>query len=440
MQFPSIPFSSIPLSSLPLSSLRCAVICCLLMTSSAVRAQQDSEASPSNWVNPQGKAIAAEFLRLEEDGVVLRIKSTGKEVKVAFSSLSLESHLQALKLADPEAFSKPLAKAPVKLVIEDAPLEATFGANELMISPFSGGASLEQFLDTTKSEIQRGNLFIAWHGVPPKLQNDVEDLMVKGVSTMGSTAIVQIRNILKSLNNIVHEKRDFILGYPALAAQPQLVAQLQEDWPKYAAFSTMLSDETKWQKENFEKGKILPWLAGLNADLAPYILSMAEEVETASGGAVSPLKLEYKILSQSADRAKVQFSSPGQPPRDEDFQKVGDIWLIPGSMNELKRNVDEASKKLGSNTDPTAMIITGLMGTVAAAVGSIERAQTQEEFNKAVDEILGLFQGMSSGLQPGGAMAGGGARSPMAPAGPTSTGAAPGQPRSRTPSSVGAGT
>ncbi|MEZ6135263.1 MAG: hypothetical protein R3C53_10170 [Pirellulaceae bacterium] len=416
-------------------SLTILALCTAFLCSFAprVQAQEPAEASPTSWVSADGRAVAAEFVRLTEDGVILRLTTSGKEVAVPFASLSLESHLQALKLADPEAFSKPLVKAPVKTIVEDyVPEGQAFTSDEILISPFVAGTSLEQFLDKGIAEIKRGNMFVVWHALPPRMQNDLEDVMVKAMGNLGKQPIVQLRVLLGSLSGIVHEQRDFIFGYPAVAAQPEVIAEMEPDWPKLAGFMTQISDESKWQVENFEKGKIIPWLAKFAADVAPY----------ADTDEVQEFDIQYKIISQSADRATVEFTlsglpptAPAVPPTTLDLQKVGDIWLVPTWMNELRRGVDQAKQGLDNAAGSMAMLPM-MMTPVVAAVQSVERAETQLEFNAAVDAILGLFQGMAP-PGGGGPMAGGpGGPRPGLPAmnpGANSGGGAPppGQPPRR---------
>jgi hypothetical protein len=367
----------------------------------AAWAQEPPEATPTSWVNPQGKVIEAEFVRLQDTGVVLRLKSNGKEASVPFSALSLESHLIALKLGEPEAFSKPLLKAPERVVVEDFVPSMTMSANELLTSPFGSATTLEQFLDTAIAELERGNSFVVWHALPPRMQNDIEDLLVNSMAALGKGPIVQLRSIMKSVNTVIHDKSNFILAHPALASQPEVVASLQKQWPMIAGISSKICDQSKWQSENFTKGKMIPWLAEMVADVGPYAIAMKEENGEAQG---SKTKFTYKILSQSADRAKVEFTVTGLPegqqipPLEVDLQKVGNIWLAPTYMNQLRQGLDQALQQVAANSSGVSMVATGLLGTAAAGIGSIERAQTQEEFEAAIEELSALMP------MPGGPM------------------------------------
>ncbi len=370
-------------------------------------AQDDSGASPTNWIGAKGNAIEADFVRMGEDTVTLRLRTTGKEVNVPLSSLSLESHLQALKLADPEAFSKPLVQANAKPVIEAFEPTFTVEADDLLKSPYPSNPTVEQFLDTVNAEFERGNIFIAWHSLPPKMQTDIETLLVRILGSVKPAQMVQLRALMKSINTIVVEKRDFIFAQPDILTQPDAVEQLTAEWPKIASLTTSFTDKDNWQTEHFQEGKVIPWLAKMSALLAPYV---AEGAKTSLGG--SKL-IVYNVKSQTSDTAEVEVSSGPLPPQVMKFQKFGNIWIIPDAMNELRSNLDTALAQVGTNFD-TAPLSVGLLGANAVA-GSLARANTQEEFNDAVEQLKSLVPqqpGAAGGFSPPMSQPSGGKSSP----------------------------
>jgi hypothetical protein len=368
-------------------------------------AQDESGASPTQWVSSQGKAIEADFVRLDEETLTLRLKTTGKEVSVPLPSLSLESHLQALKLAEPEAFAKPLLQAPVKPVIEDFEPSFTLSGEELLKSPFPSNPTIEQFLDTFIAEVERGNVFVTWHALPPKMQTDVETLMFRVLGAVKPPQWVQVRALMKSVKTIVQEKKEFILGYPDVASQAEMVQSLDADWHKLAAFTASITTEANWQKENFEQGKILPWVANISALLAPYVVEGLESA-VASG---APKLLQYTIKNQSAATAEVEILFGPMPPIVTRFQKVGQIWLIPAQMNAMRSSVDQGLAQIPPNLD-TSPISAVLLG-VNAVAGSLARASTQAEFNEAIEQLKMLVPQSPGG--PGGfSVPGGGGSAP----------------------------
>ncbi|MCR9295363.1 MAG: hypothetical protein NXI32_21815, partial [bacterium] len=147
------------------------------------------EESATTWTSAAGKSIEADFVRLTDDGVILKLRSNGKQAEVAFSSLSLESHLQAIKLGKPEEFSKPLVKAFVVPAIEIPPLR-DINVDSILISPFSESQSLQDFVNVMSQEVENGNYFVFWHSLPEKMQEDLLILAAKGMEKLGTGPVL----------------------------------------------------------------------------------------------------------------------------------------------------------------------------------------------------------------------------------------------------------
>jgi hypothetical protein len=363
-----------------------AAHCLLLIVSSSgssLIAQEAPVASPSTWISAQGKAIEASFVRLEADSVVLKLNSNGKEANVPLSSLSLESHLQALKLANPDAFSKPLVKANQPAAIEPFTPAISISSSEILVSPFGPNPSIESFLETIKKEIERGNIFVSWHTLPPRMQNDIETIIEKTMGSVTPQQMVQLRTLFKSLQTIVIDKQHFILGHPAMAEAPEIADGLQMYMPQVVYFVESVLAEDNWRVENFKKGKIVPWLAEMSSRVAPIahniILSQLAEQDGNF--------MNYRIVSQSAESADVEFSSAG-PTATQRMVKFENIWIIPEQMTQLREQVNVGLKQVENGIDTSALSI-GLLGLNAIA-GKLARAESQAEFNAAVDDLQEL--------------------------------------------------
>lgn len=388
--------------------------------------------APTVWTSYDGGEIEAEFVKLDGETVVLKLKTTGKEVPVPLSRLSLDSHYHAVRLGNPEAFNKPLVKAEVPAEVEPFVPKETLPVDDLLTSPYPKNPTIEQFLDISMSETSRGNLFVSWHGLPPKMQNDIEALVVRGANKLGSQTINQIKALMKSVNIIVSEKKDFILGYPAVAAQREVVSGLETNWGLLSGFVGAITKESNWQMDNFQAGKVPSWLAGLSAELGPFLdpgIKAAQNLAPPGVSIPSMSEIDYKILSQSGDKAQVEMimganglSTPVT------YQKVGDIWLVPTQMNQLRAGIDQANAALDQEFDASAVNV--VLFALNAAAGSLQRSSTQEEFNEAIDNLANLpglssLGGGGNGPGVGGPRAGGpGSRGPGAggPDGPMGAG------------------
>ncbi len=389
------------------------ILVCLLIAVWIAHHGSAQESPPTVWTNDKGSALEADFVRMTEDAVVLKLKRDGKEVSVPLTSLSIDSHFQAVKLANPDAFSKPIPKAEIKVAEPELELpKLEFTAEQILKSPFPQNASIDQFIEIVQRELAAGNFLVSWHAMPPKMQTDVEEIIVKGHQVIGPSTVKQVQILLRDLNTIVRDKKEFIFGLPEVSSAAGLKLQLQQQWPLIEGLITALAQEENWQPNNFQPGQVAPWLAKLNMALAPSVLAGLESAkQNLPPGAInSPLDMNYQVLSQTATTAEVEITRGKTPPAKKSFQKVGNVWIDTQEATDFRKAVDAAKAKLAQGAPPELVMARTALTGVIAAVGGLARANTQEEFNEAVgllrDMTKGLAQNVGLGA-PGGLGAGG---------------------------------
>jgi hypothetical protein len=370
-----------------------SVLLCLIL-GSGLKGQESQ--NPQTWTSAQGKTIEADFVRLTDDGVVLKLRSTGQEAEVPFASLNLESHLQAIRLAKPEEFSKPLVKAVVKPAIDIPPLRQ-IDLDAVMVSPFSESQSLQEFIDTLSQQVEEGNLFVVWHAIPEKMQSDLITLAANGMEKIGDGPVLQIKTLMKDLNTVVSEKKDFLFNTPLLASNEEALADLQAKWPAIEQFISSVGKEELWQSENFKQDQMEQWLAKFLSAIGSNFDALDAIVEAEMPGVPQPTLAEViQVLAEADDKGQIQFSNPAIPlPSDEKLtvRKVRGQWVVPLLMNNLRQAVDEGLRQI-EDVD-VAAVRTGIqtaMSTVIPPIGALARAETQEEFDAVIDSLTPLIE------------------------------------------------
>ncbi len=357
------------------------------------------EPAPTTWTNDKGVPIEAEFVRMTDEGVVLRLVRDGREATVPLTKLSIESIYQATRLANPEEFTKPIPQAEVKPDVPELP-ELNFSLDEMLQSPYSDSTTIEQFFEIAQRLPAEGNYMSLWHGLPPKMQTDVEDLIVRTYQLLGPSTITQLQTLINSCHSITSGKRSFILNHPLLSNPPQLLEQVHRTLPLASGMLQGLGQADLWEASNFQKGSVARWLAKLNRAIAPSILA-AQEIahETLGPGANQPQEtLRYNIVSQSADTAEVEVIPNGAPAVKKRFQKIGNIWIDVQAMNQLRKGVNSAKEKLAADAKPEVAAIQGALGGTIAAIGGLERAQSQEEFDQAIAQLRTISEAFAKSM------------------------------------------
>ncbi len=369
----------------------------------ASAASAAAEPAPTTWTNDKGVPIEAEFVRMTDAGVVLRLTRDGREAAVPLTKLSIESIYQAVRLANPQAFSKPVPKAVTKPSGPELP-ELQLTVDELLQNPFKDGTTIEQYFELCERLPQEGNFFSQWHTLPPQMQSDIEDLIVQGHRLLGPSTVKQIQTLLSDLKTITSQKKKFVLGLPDVASSPQLVAVIDELWPLANGIVSALAKDEHWQASNFEKSNVKRWLAQLSLDLAPSLMAatQASAGRGGEGAGLSPGQMlqppRYTIVSQTAGTAEVEVAHGSLPAVKKQFQKIGNVWIDVQAMNDLRRQVDDAKKQMAEDGEKAVGTIRSALSGLVAAQGGLARAETQEEFTQAYALLRTFATGMTQSL------------------------------------------
>lgn len=365
---------------------RCFSILSLLAVLSLASSLSAQDAM--KWTNLEGKEIVGEYVRMEGKTVVLRLDN-GKEAKVALSSLSLESHLQALKLAKPEAFNKEVVKAPV--IVEAAKIPFKFAASTVINSPFEADPKIDSFMRTFCDEVNRGNVFVVWHMLPPKMQADLATIISRNLQNMGPTFPTQMKKATTLIASIASKKKDWLID-PTITGRevsPQEIAEFNEGWPYIVALLEGIAEPAVWEN-SFRPETVPNFLASICVNFQ-YLATLVNK----TGMQI----LSYKVVSESADRAEVELTLAGQVMPVAAFQKVGKIWVAPDLMNDLRKNVDMLLNAPASPAAPAAFGTA--MATVLPILNKLDACKTKEEFKKTLDSIQKMIPQGPPGAAPG---------------------------------------
>jgi hypothetical protein len=355
-------------------------------------------ARAETWIDATGKfRVEAKFLGLKGQDVYLKKDSDGATIKVPLSKLSAESQKLARELAGgaPAGAAADTPDAAARAIVAD---------------------------------LESGNLRAVWDAFPASYQKDVNDLIHTFAASMDADMWKGGADIVKKVQQILEQKKKFILAYPDVAP---LADQLTPHYDKIvdvlkAIVTSELSDLSKLK--TLDLGKFLD---GSGKKILEKIAAFAKEADPASvakaglpGASVladvpNLKKMKFTTVSMDGDAAKLRIEEEGKDTREEDVVRVEGKW-VPKEMADGwaagiaagKEQLQEMGKSL---KDPEAKKgVVGIMTVVNLVLGGIQAAQTQEDFNKAIDSL----KNMAEGGGPGGPGPGGPKTTPPSSADP----------------------
>lgn len=360
-------------------ALSAAATMLLLVTHAVSFGQTVGAGEMQTWMDESlTHKIVAKYKGMEGDLVMLET-ADGSIKKIAYAKLSLSSQLKAKKYSDPKIFDAP-------------PLPSTFSAPPLSESPFSADDSIEKYLETKFKLLSEGHADVLWHSLPPSSQADLEGCIVRFAEIVGPNTFKQVQAILPNLHTVIRDKRSFIVGSPAVAAQPEFAKLVNQGLPALEPLVAVLTKPATWNSENFKEGKVGPWLMLFGNDALAASKGLRNFLRPFAPGAdLDVASAKVKVLEKTADAAKVEITT-GASKMVASYKKVDGHWIddadkFPANLATLKtylNNLDQAGKDELKNRVRDNLTVMG------GVVGGLAKTRTQQEFAQLFDSYAAM--------------------------------------------------
>lgn len=363
------------------------------------------------WTNVKGKNVEAQFVKLNGVSLVL-LKTDGQEITIPLSMLDDKSRLRARKLAKAPPFRPKLDET--DSLNGESGLEGsspTVWASETPVS-FSDNQTAEDFVAVLDNELKKRNLLVFWDMLPAKKQSEVQDLVRLASTRIEQRTLDLIKRFRSELIGALRSKKEFVLNSKAIPFPPGQKELLEDTYDSSVSFVEALVAEDLLNTSTLQNSEL--------RDIAKKYINelMARSVELDQLiPADSPMKSEslnpkldfqFQVDSSTQYEAMISGVGPGQTNRvPEKFSFVEGRWMPTEMVQAWDATMAQATNGLQS-IEPKAthqMIGQGLL-FANGVLASVSSAETQEDFDEAIQQLVGLVQmGMSRG---GGAPAPGG--------------------------------
>ena len=238
-----------------------------------------------------------------------------------------------------------------------------------------------------------GHPEVVWSALPSGYQKKINELVQTFAANMDPQLWAQILEILQRVHNLIDMKSEFIANLPELQAQAD-GQDVNTGLEKAAGLLQTLV--TMMELESLKKFDGHKFLNGPGANLLDQIDTLAQ---------MSPLPVsladlknaKIEIVSADGDSTVLNLISPTGESRQIDWVRVESRW-VPAEVAEDWVSV-MADVQLGLAELPAKSKEAGAQfGLVAAMINGVllplESAEDQEQFNMAVQNLMGQAMGM----------------------------------------------
>lgn len=270
----------------------------------------------------------------------------------------------------------------------------------------SGGATgAEETVEAVMAGMEEGRPVVVWESLPETYQADVNELVQSFGTNMDPEAWGQITGFVSTIHKLLDSKQEFLLNYPAI---------LESDDP--ATAQATVKQTTKLLKsfldsvQDLDKLKSFDGAQFLNSsgkEMASQILAIKDVIEQnpAMKLQMAMQKMTVETIESTETTAKLKLTSPdGKDEQIVDMVQVEGKWL----PKEMVENWDStmadartAMAELPEQADNIKMQMMMVSGMASGILSPLQAAETQEQFNKAVDGLQASVGGLMGGMMGG---------------------------------------
>lgn len=247
---------------------------------------------------------------------------------------------------------------------------------------------------------------VLWQALPRTYQADITEVTHAFAARMDPKVWEAAFGLGQRTAALLRDKKDLILESSMLDAAGEEREQLEDGWDAMVALldSFFSSDVAR-----LDTLKTIDWeryLATTGRDL----MNLASERSKASGEDTFDReftqklrKAEIEVLSREGDRATLRLTAPDEEPEEMQLTRVEGRWVPSEMADDWDANLAEAKQKLADMTDDEiqqgSMQAMMMIGMLDGALTELETVETAEQFEQAIQGLLGPFIGglMGSG-------------------------------------------
>jgi hypothetical protein len=247
---------------------------------------------------------------------------------------------------------------------------------------------------------------VLWQALPPTYQKDITDLTHAFAGKMDPALWDAVFGIGRKTSALLRDKKDIIMASTTMEAAGEKSGQVESEWDSMVS---LLDGVFSSRISSLDALKTMDWEDYL-ATSGRELMNLAAEKSKASGDDtfekefVQALKQsKVEVVSRDGDTATLRMTAPGEEPTDEQFTRVEGRWVPSDMAAEWDQNVAEARQKLAEITEEEiqqgSMQAMMIVGMVDGALTQLESVETAEEFDQAIEGLLGPFLGGMMGAE-----------------------------------------
>ena len=245
---------------------------------------------------------------------------------------------------------------------------------------------------------------VLWHALPPSYQKDVTELTHAFAARMDPTVWEAAFDLGRRAVGILRDKKAIILDSSTLEPAGDDRQSIEDSWDTMVSvFDGFLTSDVS----RLGALKIIDWeryLTTTGRDLMNRAAEASKKGDDDAFDREFTQKLrqtKVEVVSREGDQATLRVSAPDEDPEEMQLTRVESRWVPSDMAADWDQKIAEATQKLAATTDEEiqqgSMQAMMVIGVVDGALTQLESVETVEEFDQAIQGLLGPLLGGAMG-------------------------------------------
>ena len=350
------------------------------------------------WTDVSGeKTLTAEFVKLE--GVQLTLKKAdGKEIVLPLSKLDDKSRLKARAIAKSGGVSDSSSSSTSD--------NGTGPTQNLTPVSFPSNPTAQEFMDIVVRELQKENPMVIWDALPASKQDQLQEVVKLASTKIEQRTLNRIKKFRADLLTVLRSKKDLVLNSQIIPIPPDQGTVLAGSYDSLVGLIDVCIPAEWMDASYLQKTPVRDVLSVY----MNKVVRKAKELEK-SLPSDSPFKAKANIADLNAtaqnitsNEAKVTMAAPGLPDLPVTFILSEGRWLPKDLVDNWGQAMTQLTSVLESaNPKEIHLAVGRVLLLVESYLENISLAETQQEFDERIEQLMAMAQGMGGGMGPPGA-------------------------------------
>lgn len=258
------------------------------------------------------------------------------------------------------------------------------------------------------TELAAGNGGVLWEAMPASYQADVNKLAQLAGTKIDGEIYDQVFSVVGRLGTVIDAKQEFILNTELGGAQPaEQKAQMEAAIPSIVSLIGTISNSPVASSAGLQSFDGQAFFDTTVSSLLKDLEAMSALQGEESAFSLADLgDMAVSVVDSSEDSATLLTSVAGQEPLEEVYSKIEDRWVPAELASQWTQNMGSATAQLEAispeqieASKPQAQMVIGMIDGVLT---QLEGAETQQQFDQALQGAMMPLMGLMMMGQQGG--------------------------------------